>query len=53
MTFTVRTLPSNHCVSVMLFVSEWNELGAAVKQWQTCLHACIKEKGGYFEHSLP
>jgi len=27
-------------------------IDAAVRQWQTRLHACIKAKGGYFEHSL-
>jgi len=39
-------------------VSAWNELDqrvidTAVRQWRTRLHACIKAKGGYFEHSMP
>jgi len=39
-------------------VPVWNELDqrvidTAVKQWRTRLNACIKVKGGYFEHSLP
>ena len=28
-------------------------IDTAVKQWRTRVHACIKAKGGYFEHSLP
>jgi len=38
-------------------VSAWDALDqrvidAAVRQWRTRLRACIKAKGGYFEHSL-
>jgi len=38
-------------------VSAWDELDQrvtdmAVRQQRTRLHACIKAKGGYFEHSL-
>jgi len=53
--FTVRLLPCNDCECV---ASAWDELDqrvidTAVEQWRTHLHACVKEKGGYFEHSLP
>jgi len=24
----------------------------AVRQWRTCLRACIKAKGGHFKHTL-
>ena len=41
-------------------VSAWDELDqrvavidTAIKQWRTRLHACVKAKGGCFEHSLP
>jgi len=39
-------------------VSAWDELhqrvtDMAVKQCRTHLHACVKAKGGYFEHNLP
>ena len=38
-------------------VSAWDELDqrvidTAVRQWRTRLRACIKAKGGYFEHNL-
>jgi len=38
-------------------VSAWDELDqrvtdTEVKQWRTRLHACVKAKGGYFEHSM-
>jgi len=37
-------------------VSAWDELNQrvidmAVKQWQTRLHASVKAKGSYFEHT--
>jgi len=55
MIFTVRPLPCNCCVSEYI-VSAWDELDqrvidTAVKQWRSCLQACVKAKGGYFEHS--
>ena len=36
----------------------WEELNqriidTAVRQWRTRLHACVKAKGGHFEHKLP
>jgi len=39
-------------------LSAWDEIDrqvidTAVKQWGTCLRACVKAKGGYFGHSLP
>jgi len=54
MTFTVRPLPCNYCVSCI--VSAWDELDqqvidASVKQWRTRSHTCVKAKGGYFEQS--
>jgi len=38
-------------------MSAWDELDQqvidmAVNQWRTHFHACVKAKGGYFEHNL-
>jgi len=57
MTFTVRPLPCSYCVSACI-VSASDEIDqrviyTAVKRWRTHLHACVKAKGGYFEHNLP
>ena len=36
---------------------DWDEvdqriIDAAIRQWRTRLRACIKAKGGHFEHTL-
>jgi len=56
MTFAVRPLPCNytalvHCVCMGRTwpASDWQGSQAVAN----CLHACVKAKGGYFEHSLP
>ena len=38
-------------------LTAWDELDqrvidATVRQWRTRLHACVKAKGGHFEHKL-
>jgi len=38
-------------------LTAWDEMdqriiGAEIGQWRTCLRACIKAKGGHFEHTL-
>ena len=35
-------------------LTAWDELDqrASVRQWRTRLSACVKAKGGYFEHKL-
>ena len=38
-------------------LTAWDEMDrriidAAIRQWRTCLRACIKAKGGHFEHTL-
>jgi len=43
MTFTVRPLPCNYCVSALCLHGTY----------LTHLHACVKAKGSYFEHNLP
>jgi len=46
----------NHCVD-SLILTAWDELDqrvidTAVRQWRMRLHACVKAKGGHFEHKL-
>jgi len=41
----------------MLILTDWDELeqcviDAAVRQCRMHLHACVKAKGGHFEHKL-
>jgi len=38
-------------------LTAWDEMDqriidAAIRQWHTHLHTCIKAKGGHFEHTL-
>jgi len=38
-------------------VESWNDLhqsviDSAIRQWRTRLQACVREKGGHFEHKL-
>ena len=38
-------------------LTAWDEMDqriidAAIRQWRTCLRACIKAKGGHLEHTL-
>jgi len=47
--------PLYYCVSVTLFfcvVLTLRRVDTTAWQWRTRLHACIKTKGGYFEHSV-
>jgi len=30
----------------------WDELDQAIKQWRTCLRACVEAMGGHFEQKL-
>jgi len=41
----------------LLILTAWHELDqrvidTAVRQWQTCLRACVKVNGSQFEHKL-
>jgi len=54
---TFRDTKPKMLTSCMSALSVWDKLNQrvtdmAVRQWQTSVHACIKAKGGYFEHSL-
>jgi len=34
------------------WISSQHVINAAVRQWRTRLRACVKAKGGHFEHKL-
>jgi len=54
---TVLNLSTLRYCAIYCILTAWDKMDQpiidkAVRQWRTRLHACIKAKGGHFEHTL-
>ena len=54
---TVLNLSTLNTLTYLRTYLAWDEMDqriidAAIRQWRTRLRACIKAKGGHFEHTL-